>query len=120
MGESGYYPIGTEYSSSSPWNMKGAPEKAFNVTVSQTLSKDSKVTIDDYYPETPTTEEDTSETNWKDLYLDEHETPLTLLNIFKETLINNTNIEKMSSSRKSFLIKECSDWTEDDYEVCED
>lgn len=46
--ESGYYPPGAEYDSNAPYNQTELPEKDIEVTISVTLSKTVKVTVDDY------------------------------------------------------------------------
>lgn len=136
MRESGYYPEGTEYSSDAPWNQKSLPEEKFEVTISQTLSKNTTVHTDDYipgevYPEveyddggccTVTCKEpnDTSETDWKKAYNEEHRTPLYLIQLFKHLLEGSIDLGDIHISRRAYLIKECSDWVEDDLEVCED
>lgn len=48
MKETGYYPVGTEYDSKSPWNQKENQEKEIEVTVSITLSKTVTIKVSDY------------------------------------------------------------------------
>lgn len=108
----------------------------FQITVSQTLSKNTTVNTNDYIPgevysekefdgesyytETYQNSHDTSDTNWRKAYIQEHDTPLYLLGLFKDILECKMNIEDMNEQRRQYLIKECSGWVEDDYEVCED
>ena len=115
-----------------PWNQSDPEEKEFEVTVSQTLSKSTTVTTSDYIPGEyfPETEwdidgyhtitchepDDTSDTNWKKAYNNEHYTPLGLIQEFKEMLKKNTPIPE---TRRKHLIDECMNWIEDDLEVCE-
>ena len=115
-----------------PWNQSGPEEKEFEVTVSQTLSKSTTVTTSDYIPGGyfPETEwdidgyhtitchepDDTSDTNWRSAYNNEHYTPLGLIQEFKEMLEKNTPIPE---TRRKYLIDECMNWIEDDLEVCE-
>ena len=115
-----------------PWNQSDPEEKEFEVTVSQTLSKSTTVTTSDYIPggyfletewdidgyHTITCHEpdDTSDTDWKKAYNNEHYTPLGLIQEFKEMLEKNTPIPE---TRRKHLIDECMNWIEDDLEVCE-
>ena len=46
--ESGYYPPGAEFDSDAPYNQVELPEREIEVTISVTLSKTVKVTVDDY------------------------------------------------------------------------
>lgn len=132
MTESGYYPPGAEFDPDAPWNQNDPEEKEFEVTVSQTLSKSTTVTTSDYIPGGyfPETEwdiegyhtitchelDDTSDTDWKKAYNNEHYTPLGLIQEFKEMLEKNTPIPE---TRRKHLIDECMNWIEDDLEVCE-
>ena len=115
-----------------PWNQNDPKEKEVEVTVSQTLSKSTTVTTSDYIPGGyfPETEwdidgyhtitchepDDTSDTDWKSAYNNEHYTPLGLIQEFKEMLEKNTPIPE---TRRKHLIDECINWIEDDLEVCE-
>lgn len=132
MTESGYYPPGAEFDPDAPWNQNDPEEKEFKVTVSQTLSKNTTVTTSDYIPGGyfPETEwdidgyhtvtchepDDTSDTDWKKAYNNEHYTPLGLIQEFKEMLEKNTPIPE---TRRKHLIDECMNWIEDDLEICE-
>ena len=133
MIESGYYPPGTEFAPSSPWNEPAIPEKSFDVCISQTLSKSTRVITDDYCPEEDCDEDgsymtaNTSDTDWAAAYNKDHYTPLQLINLFKESLseeLNSiTNKSNPDLKRKKYLeklISECSDWTEDETEVVKD
>lgn len=129
------YPISADIKDAS-WNDKRLPEEEFQVTISQTLSKNVKVNTNDYIPGEVYTEREwdgesyctvthqdspnTSETNWKDAYKLEHDTPIHLINLFKRILENRMNIENMREERRQYLIEECSNWIEDDFEVCKD
>lgn len=136
MRESGYYPPGAEFDPDAPYNQRDLDEKEFNVTISQTLSKSTIVRTNDYIPGDYYTErewdgeeyctvtcqepDDTSDTNWKDAYKMEHDTPLHLISLFKRVLEGDIILDKLPESRKRYLIEECSNWVEDDFEVCED
>ena len=127
------YPLMSQFEwDSAPWNQNDPEEKEFEVTVSQTLSKSTTVTTSDYIPGGyfPETEwdidgyhtitchepDDTSDTDWKKAYNNEHYTPLGLIQEFKEMLEKNTPIPE---TRRKHLIDECMNWIEDDLEVCE-
>ena len=48
MIESGYYPIGAEFDPKAPYNEEIIPDKEVEVTISVTLSKTVKITVNDY------------------------------------------------------------------------
>lgn len=131
MNESGYYPAGAEHDSRAPWNEVDIPKKEFDVFISQTLSKTTNVTTNDYKvdfaydgePDDAYADVDTSETNWKEAYNDNnHYTPLELINILKkyleEAIVNQS--DKTVIRRMRNIIAECDNWTEDDLLVTED
>ena len=68
---------------SAPFNEPDVPEKEFDVTISQTLSKSTSIYTQDYQPEYD--EEnghvyaDTSQTDWKKAYNDAAMTPLDII-----------------------------------------
>lgn len=126
MNESGYYPPGTEFNPDAPWNEKDIPKRTFNVCVSQTLSKNTRVLTNDYSPEINQEETgtyidtDTSDTNWKLAYSEEHYTPLELIGLFKKHLENTLPdpiIDVKGYKESMRLIKECEEWIEDEFEV---
>lgn len=131
MIESGYYPPGAEFDPRAPWNEQEVPERQFDVCISQTLSKSTRVTTNDYIPEVDQDEDgvyestDTSDTDWEAAYNKDHYTPLQLINLFKESLLDELNSNKLNLDLKrrkclEELIRECSDWTEDETEVVKD
>lgn len=144
------YPDGlSDHTANAPWNDIDIPEKEFDVTISQTLSKDTTVTTNDYTPGAsgvdyePDDEggycacgwhdpDDTSDTNWGKAYREEHYTPIQLIKLFKErcelelkSLDNSDTFELTPSFYKKkklelkHLIEECEGWTEDETEVIE-
>ena len=131
-GNSNYPPMSQSEWDNAPWNQNDPEEKEFKVTISQTLSKSTTVTTSDYIPGGyfPETEwdidgyhtitchepDDTSDTDWRSAYNNEHYTPLGLIQEFKEMLEKNTPIPE---TRRKYLIDECMNWIEDDLEVCE-
>jgi hypothetical protein len=102
MIESGYYPAGSEHDPDAPWNEVEVPEKDFDVTISQSLSRDITVTTNNYVPGAsgvdyePDDEggycscgwqdsDDTSDTDWAEVYKENgHLTPIQLIELFKE------------------------------------
>lgn len=97
------YPDGLSGSTvGAPWNEESIPEKDFEVTCSQSLSKTVTVLTDNYIPGASGVdyepdgeggycasgwhdEDDTSDTNWADEYHDnDHYTPIQLIKLFKE------------------------------------
>ena len=147
MIESGYYPAGAEFDPSAPWNEPVIPEKEFEVTCSQSLSKNVIVYTDNYIPGASGVDyesddeggytavgwhdsDDTSDTNWDKEYKNDHYTPLELINKFKEYLMKQWDIlkdaEEANDARTKqkkreikHLIEECEGWTEDETEYVE-
>lgn len=140
MRESGYFPAGAEFDPSAPYNEPIIPEKDFEVTCSQSLSKTVTITTNNYVPGAsgvdyePDDEggcyavgwhdpDDTSDTDWAEEYhLNDHYTPLQLIELFKKHLENELNRMAEVKNEKwiKHLIEECSDWTEDETEYMED
>ena len=133
MHESGWYAPGTEFRKDAPWNQVDTPEKDFELTVSQTLSKTVDVCTNDYCPEyeeeTGHTYANTENTIWSKVYAEDHYTPLQLIQMFKETLesqlkswegMEETPSGKREVRKIEHLIEECSYWNEDETEFVED
>jgi len=132
MSERDYYPPGAYDDPNAPYNEIEVPERDFDVLISQTLSKNTEVLTNDYlYHEWVEEDEmgkrlekewDTSDTNWEEAYINNHYTPLQLIELFKEHLEKALESTEDKSTKKRYqeLIKECSDWVEDDIEVFED
>lgn len=139
MIESGYYAPGTEFRSDAPWNEPVIPEKEFEVTCSQSLSKTVSVITDNYIPGAsgvdyePDDEggycasgwhdsDDTSDTNWEEEYSNEHYTPLQIISkcgeLCKYLLDRNMTNYGINSLKR--LLEECSGWTEDETEYIEE
>ena len=135
------YPMGADIPSA-PWNMPVVPCHEFNVAISQTLSKSTTVSTNDY---TPCCDEgcedgvgyhdewdDTSETNWTQVYAEDHKTPLELIAMLKEYLEkdlkalretiepDNRSFKTTQARRLEGLIEECEDWVVDETEVVEE
>ena len=102
MIESGWYPPGAEYDPSAPYNQVDVPEKDFEITCSQSLSRTATVTTNNYIPGAEGCDyeegeafgwhdpDDTSDTNWADEYESNgYKTPLELIGMLKEYLEHN-------------------------------
>jgi hypothetical protein len=137
---SGYYPGGlTDFTPGCPWSEPEIPERDFEVTCSQSLSRTATVTTNNYIP---CVDEgcddgvgyhdelaDTSDTNWAEEYHDnDHYTPIQLLGLYKETLkeqlkswegMDEIPSAKAQIRRIEHLIEECEGWTEDETEYVE-
>lgn len=144
------YPDGlSDYTPGAPWNEPEVPEKGFEITCSQSLSRTVEVWTNNYIPGAsgcdyePDGEggyaacgwqdpDDTSDTNWSKEYSDNgYKTPLELICMLKEYLEKDLReIQKdMLPNDRSFkvtqirmlkgLIEECDCWTEDETEFCE-
>jgi len=127
MSESGYYPPGAEFADNAPYNQVELQKREFEVTISQTLSKPVTVFTNDYNLEIDCDEDgkyetlDTSDIAWKDVYEDNHYTPIQLIQILKLILEENKKkgVIFRSPGFTDDLIKECKNWCIDDYEVVE-
>ena len=135
MSEADFYPAGAYSDPSAPYNQVDVPEKEFDVTCTQTLSRTVSVLTNNYVPGGEWCEyddgitigghdpDDTSDTNWADEYHDnDYLTPLQLIEIFKQYLENDLNrMGEVKNERWiKHLIEECSNWTEDETEYVED
>ena len=143
MRESGYYPAGAEFDPLAPYNQEDVPEKDFDITCSQSLSRTATVTTNNYIPGAsgvdyePDDEggyyasgwqdpDDTSDTNWgKEYKACGHYTPLQLIQLYKETLkeqlkswegLEDSPIGKNEIRRIEHLIEECDCWSDDETE----
>lgn len=132
------YPPGAD-NEYAPWNEPVIPEKEFEVTCSQSLSKTVPVITDNYIPGASGVDyesddeggytavgwhdpDDTSDTNWAEEYhANDYHTPLQLIQLFEQVLKNNLEhgIVFRSSEFTQDLINECKGWTEDETEYIE-
>ena len=139
MSEADYYPAGAYNDPNAPYNQSDVPDEDFEITCSQSLSKTVTVTTNNYIPGASGVDyesddeggccavpwhddPDTSDTNWADEYhANDYHTPLQLLELFKDFLEENLKNGLVFKSPRftEDLIKECSDWTEDDVEYVE-
>ena len=144
MKESDYYPAGAYSDLNAPYNETDVPEKDFEVTCCQVLSRTATVTTSNYIPGAsgvdyePDDEggctavgwqddDDTSDTCWSDEYANNgYKTPLELICLLREYVskelaeLENT-METDDRSYKATqarmlrgLIEECDAWSEDE------
>lgn len=128
--DTGDYPIGAVFEKDAPWNKTSNKGKSFDITVSQTLSKNTTLITTDYISESVQDDDgvyyeelDTTETNWKEAYKDSKMTPLELIQAFKKILeyyITDFSIPEGKKTLYNFYLKECENWIEDDFEVIND
>ena len=138
-------PPGAANDPSAPYNQVDIPEKEFDVTCCMTLSKTTTGFTNDYIPGAsgcdyePDGEggyvpipyhddDDTSDTNWDDVFSANHKTIPELLDEFKQYLQKDLdNIDAVAEIRKhdkaflkrkiERLIEECNNWIVDE-EIC--
>ena len=121
MSEKDYYPAGAYNDPDAPWNQEDVPEKEFEITCSQSLSRTATVWTDNYIPGAsgcdyePDGEggycacgyhdpDDTSDTNWSEEYSENgHYTPLELIEKYKEEL--SEALKKLEEYGKSLHSK---------------
>ena len=132
------FPAGAD-TPNAPWNKPAVPERDFNVTCSQSLSKTVAITTNNYIPGASGVdyepdgeggyyasslhdEDDTSNTNWSDEYLDnDYHTPLQLIQLFGQFLKERyaRGVVFKSPYFTEHLIEECEGWQEDETEFIE-
>ena len=145
------YPDGvSDWTVGAPWNDPDVPDKDFEVTCCQTLSRTATVTTNNYIPGASGVDyesdgeggscafswhdpDDTSDTNWENEYDENgYKTPLQLIQLLKEYL--QKDLEKWEEEdRKTphsspafqvrkfkHLIEECDCWTNDETEFIEE
>lgn len=135
------YPDGlSDWTPGAPWNDPIVPEKDFDVTCCQTLSRTASVCTNNYIPGASGVDyesddeggcyasawhddDDTSDTNWADEYKSNgYKTPLQLLGLFKDFLEENlkNGLVFKTPGFTEKLIKECDCWIEDETEFIQD
>ena len=131
MRDRDYYPAGAYDDPSAPYNSVDVPEKDFEITCTQTLSKSVIVTTDNYIPGGYGVDEDggyqdpddTSDTCWADEYAEnDYHTPAQLIALFHRYLQDEFERPGIAVREPSFmkrLMEECEDWyvDEEDYEM---
>lgn len=134
------YPDGlNDNTPGAPWNDPIIPEKEFDVTCCQVLSKTVPVSTSNYIPGASGVDyeydpegsvavgwqdpDDTSDTDWAEEYHNnDYHTPLQLIELFRQYLENE--LSRMGSVKNEkwikHLIEECKGWIEDEIEYSED
>ena len=126
------YPAGSD-TKDAPWNQEEPNAKEFEVTISQTLSKNVIVSTTDYDEEEDWDDDmgkcttvDTSNTDWQKAYQNNHETIVDLLcecgkmarelyDMRKDQA--NTPENRREMKRLQYIMNECIEWNLDEYEV---
>ena len=123
---SGYYPAGlTDNTPGCPWSEPEVPERDFDVLISQTLSRDTTITTQDYQPEfdeeTGHTDANTDETDWKKAYCDVAMTPLEIIGAAEKIakVLLEQGQTRVGGIYLKSLIQDCKGWVEDEMEVVE-
>lgn len=122
MSLSNYPPGVSDNTLDAPWNDPVVPEREFEITISQTLSKTVTVTTDNYIPEvdleTGHVYTNTSETDWYEVYEEQHLNIQELLVILKEYAtrdLKNTIPDSGKGRELKDIIEACENWIVDDY-----
>lgn len=127
MRESDYYPVGAYSDPNAPYNQVEVPEKEFEVTISQTLSRTVTVTTNDYQPEYDeedgSTYANTENTDWQKAYENYDFKIQDLLEELKgyvqsDMAMTGPNTGKGRHLKR--LLEACDGWIEDEYEVIEE
>ena len=133
------YPDGlSDNTPGAPWNDPVIPEKEFEITVSQTLSKATSVWTDNYVPGArgvdyePDGEggysasgwqddDDTSDTDCNKICLENEYSPLQIIQACEKitTALLSEGTKTVEGIWLPALISSCENWEEDDFEVME-
>ena len=125
---SNYPPMTQSQWDSAPFNEVEVPERQFDICISQTLIKSTEVTTNDYVPVVDQDEDgfysysDTSYTDWRKAYKNEHLTPLQLIGELKDFLTKHLPdpvVDIVEYKKWKRLIEECEGWIEDETEYSE-
>ena len=137
MIESGYYPPGAEFDPNAPYNQSEPEPVEVDVTISQSLSRSTKIKVTDYisnewedvepnnkggFYRTKEIEYDFSDSDLKGAYERQEYTISELLDYLKDYLITDINkCNEESKKRKlQHILKCCEDWEVDETEVIEE
>ena len=122
------FPLGAD-TKDAPWNKEETPKREFDVFISQTLSKSTTVSTNNYIYNVEKGEDgeveediDTSETNWEMAYTEEHLTLTGLIRECKNFLLKCKQDEHYSKDKATIdkLLRECEGWCSDDLVIMED
>ena len=138
MKESGYYPLGIEYSSDAPWNQSEPEPVEVDVTISQSLSRSTKIKVTDYaanewedvepndkggFNRIGGVEYDFSNSDLKGAYEEQEYTIPELLDYLILYLIRDIakcNEESNKKKKLQHILKCCEGWILDETEVIEE
>ena len=116
----------TDHSPNTPWNEPIIPERDFELTISQSLSKGVTVCTNQYNPEYDEeygqTFANTEDTDWNKVFKEnDYHTPLQLIQLLGEVLQKDLEhgIVFKNPRFTQELINECQGWTEDETEMVE-
>lgn len=116
----------TDNSPNTPWNEPIIPERDFDLTISQSLSKDVTVCTNQYNPEYDEeygqTFANTEDTDWNKVFKEnDYHTPLQLIQLLGEVLQKDLEHGIIFKNPRftQELINECQGWIEDETEMVE-
>lgn len=110
------YPVGSD-TSDSPWNQDDLPEKEIEVTISMTISKTVKITVDDYIIDEDGCY-DFSECDLHKAVEEQINLPNDLAE-YTERMFNH-DLDLKAAGMPLYLknaINDCKDWCLDDFEI---
>lgn len=120
-------PIGAEYDSSAPWNQVENYEIERDCNVTETIIRDITLSTTDYISEDDWNDEfgkcisaDTSETDWREEYINQEYTALELiarLKSYVEEDIKNTAPNTGKRRELQSLLSACNGWEQVEIEV---
>lgn len=119
------YPMGAD-THDAPWNEERIPEREFDIEACATMKFKGKVTTDDYTPiyddEDGSTEFDTNETDWRNVFDNNYYGIQGLLHLLKEYAEKDLKASKgfpRKECRLRRIIEECDMWQCEDFDVYE-
>lgn len=120
-------PMGAEYDSSAPWNQVENPEIERDCEVIETITRKVTLSTTDYIAEDDWNDEfekcisaDTSETDWRNEYINQEYTVLELiakLKSYVEEDIKNTVPNKGKGRELQRLLSACNGWEQVELEI---
>lgn len=126
MSEADFYPAGAYLDPNAPYNEVEVPERDFNVSISQSLSKDTTITTTQYVPEYD--EEDghtyanTDDTDWTKAYLECAYDPIGIIEACKKIAeyLRDNGTFRVGSIHLKTLIDNCENWVVNETTVIEE
>lgn len=120
-------PMGAEYDSSAPWNQVENPEIERDCEVTETITRKVILSTTDYIAEDDWNDEfekcisaDTSETDWRNEYINQEYTVLELIAKLKSYVkedIKNTVSNKGKGRELQRLLSACNGWEQVELEI---